>query len=305
MISVYRATQENLPTVILGDMNLCSKKWSKKDYDPNLKPIADKWKSTLARCGQKMENMGYTWRSFGVFNGIRRKSALDHIYHTEDVVFSAYMTIDNSMSDHFKPILCTVHIKQPKTKAEDSLITRRSWKDFKEDEFVLDLINSPWEKVFNPKIDVSQQAQEFDNIMVTTLNKHAKLRKTKIKPYFQKGLSFKTKKMIKERERLRKAKGKCKVKELELTLIKKHSEARNKVTSNTRKEKKQARYKEIEKSQNRPIERSNFGKIRLLIKDYVGHVNLKYLLRVVKKLTSVLIAGYKKFNKNYPYEPTL
>jgi len=31
----------------------------------------------------------------------------------------------------------------------------------------------------------------------------------------------------------------------------------------------------------------------------------KYLLRVIKKLTSVLIAGFKKFNKNYPNEPTL
>ena len=28
-----------------------------------------------------------------------------------------------------------------------------------------------------------------------------------------------------------------------------------------------------------------------------------YLLRVVKKLTSILIAGFRKFNKNYPNEP--
>ena len=31
----------------------------------------------------------------------------------------------------------------------------------------------------------------------------------------------------------------------------------------------------------------------------------QYLLRVVKKLTSVLIAGFKKIKKNYRNEPTL
>ena len=34
-------------------------------------------------------------------------------------------------------------------------------------------------------------------------------------------------------------------------------------------------------------------------------VIIMYLLRVVKKLTSVLIAGFKKFNKNHSNKPTL
>ena len=35
------------------------------------------------------------------------------------------------------------------------------------------------------------------------------------------------------------------------------------------------------------------------------YIDTRYLLRVVKKLTSVLFAGFKKVNKNYPNEPTL
>ena len=85
---------------------------------------------------------------------------------------------------------------------------------------------------------------------MSTLNRHAPLRKTKIRPHFRKGLSVKTKKLINERERLRRAKDKCKNPSVKSSLVKKHSEARNKVTSICRKEKKQARYQEIKKSQN-------------------------------------------------------
>ena len=154
-----KATEENLPVAILGDMNLDIKKWAKKEYDPDLKKIAQKWKSCLAKSGLKIENMGLTWRSHGVFNGEKRFSALDHIYHTEDKVFSSFRTITNSMSDHFKPILCTIHIKQPKMKIEDTYILRRCWKYFIDKDFIWDLVNQPWEQVINPSKNANQQGR--------------------------------------------------------------------------------------------------------------------------------------------------
>ena len=132
-----RATRENIPVIILGDMNLDMKQWSKKDF--YCKRIADKWKSALSKAGFKWENMGYTFESHGVFNGERKKSALDHIYHTDDKVFTSYRTITNSVSDHFKQILTTIHIKQPKVKMEESHILRRSWKFFNQNDFLIDL----------------------------------------------------------------------------------------------------------------------------------------------------------------------
>ena len=50
---------------------------------------------------------------------------------------------------------------------------------------------------------------------------------------------------------------------------------------------------------------SDFG-TKFILEPKMAFMNEKYyLLRVVKKLTSVLIAGFKKFNKNYPNKPTL
>ena len=84
-----------------------------------------------------------------------------------------------------------------------------SWKDFKLEYFLLDLANQSWDEVFDCTKDVNQQAEAFCKIFVSTLNRHAPLRRTKIRPNFQKGLRVKTKSLIKERERLRRKASKC------------------------------------------------------------------------------------------------
>ena len=79
LAQAQKAKEENLPVMIVGDMNFDAKKWLKRDYDLELKPIAQKWRSCVAKSGLKMENMGYTYFSHGKFNEEKRKSALDHI----------------------------------------------------------------------------------------------------------------------------------------------------------------------------------------------------------------------------------
>ena len=74
-----------------------------------------------------------------------------------------------------------------------------------------DLRNQPWEKVIDPSNtkDVNKQAEAFDDIMESTLSRHAPLRKTKIRPHFQQGLSLKTKALMRKREFLRRQTDKC------------------------------------------------------------------------------------------------
>ena len=58
--------RKNSKNIVIGGVY---RTWSSKDYDKDLKEIADKWKGCLASCGLKIENMGLTWRSHGIFNG--------------------------------------------------------------------------------------------------------------------------------------------------------------------------------------------------------------------------------------------
>ena len=183
------ATKEGKPTVILGDMNLNSK-WRDENFDK--KEIANTWISGLAKCGLKFKDTGITFQSHGTFNGEKHLSALDHIYYNNKDIISNFRTIENSLSDHFRPILCTIKLRQPKQKKEDKYILKRSWKAFNEDSFLLDLKNRPWHEVMDPRKDVNQQAKAFDGILESTVNDHAPLKRTRIRPNFKKGLSLKT-----------------------------------------------------------------------------------------------------------------
>ena len=92
------------------------------------------------------------------------------------------------MSDHH-PIVCSLLLKRPKRKAVARVTLSRSWKNFHDGRFLLDLVNQPWEEVINAKSTVHQQAEIFQELLESTLNRHAPLRKVKIRPNFRRGLS--------------------------------------------------------------------------------------------------------------------
>ena len=72
--------------------------------------------------------------------------------------------------------------------------------------------------------------------MESKLNKHAKLKKTKLRPKFQKGLSEESKKNIREREHIRRELSKAKDPQSIANLDRKHKSMRNKIKSRIRKE---------------------------------------------------------------------
>ena len=135
-------------------------------------------------------------------------------------------------------------------KKKDSYILRRSWKNFNNEDFIRDLANQPWQEVIDPKKTVHEQANEFDKILEETLERHAPLRRTKIRENFKKGLSENTKMLMQERENVRREQRHCKDESSRKEMAAKHRKARNAVTSSIRKENKLATLQSIKESGN-------------------------------------------------------
>ena len=231
---ILKASEENLPLLVAGDMNLDMLKWSEKDY--RRKKIAERWKSSISKAGLKWTKLGITYISDSIIKGEHSKSALDHIYFSSEKVFSNPRKINNFMSDH-RPVICTLQLKKTKKKVATRYTLARSWKDFGELNFLHDLINQPWgECVINPDLNAHQQAQGIENILVYVLNRHARLRKIKIRPHFKKGLSIKTKALIKKRNNTFSRGSKCKNLDEKKLLRAQYNKLRNKATSQSRKE---------------------------------------------------------------------
>ena len=95
---IQRASEEKLPLLVAGDMNLDMLKWSDKNYKRS--KIAEKWKSSISKVGLKWTKLGITYISDSINNGDHYKSALDHIYSSSEKVFSNHRKINNFMSDH-------------------------------------------------------------------------------------------------------------------------------------------------------------------------------------------------------------
>ena len=106
---IRRASAEDLPLLVCGDINLDSTRWSSPKFKH--KSMSDKWKSTIASAGLMMEDMGLTWESdYRLKNGKYKKSTLDHFYHS-----AAEVNIDEQDGSQRKKFqLCLWSISSPK-----------------------------------------------------------------------------------------------------------------------------------------------------------------------------------------------
>ena len=132
----------------------------------------ERWKSALAATGLSWEDLGVTFESFyRLQNGEKKRSALDHICHTQHKIFDGFEKFGPRFSDHWS-IKCNV--KAPiRAKPSETFILRRSWKKFDQSSYLHDLVNRPWDQVLDPKKSVHEQAQAFQDIMKSTLDDHA------------------------------------------------------------------------------------------------------------------------------------
>ena len=132
--------------------------------------------------------------------------------------------------------MCSVRLIKSVKAEEEKYTLRRSWYNYDQETFLHDLINQEWERVIDVNKNVHQQSEAFDEIFESTLNRHAQLKKTKIRPHFIKGLSTKTKTLIKKRNRLRLQSSRCKDPLQKRALQSKFNKMRNSVTSSSIKE---------------------------------------------------------------------
>ena len=63
---IQKASEEKVPLLVTGDINLDMLQWSKNSYYK--KSIADTWKSSITKSGLKWENLGITYTSHYMSN---------------------------------------------------------------------------------------------------------------------------------------------------------------------------------------------------------------------------------------------
>ena len=85
---VERAIEETRHVLIIGDMNMCSKKWDDGDY--RIKTVTDEWQSAIARCGIEHFDVGDTYTAdHASKDGTFATSSIDHIYcSTSDTILN-------------------------------------------------------------------------------------------------------------------------------------------------------------------------------------------------------------------------
>ena len=112
---IEKASEKPCNIIILGDANLCSKKWNDSGYVN--KNVAEILKNMLEQEGLECLDIGLTYQADHVQqNGNIASSALDHIYCSKDLVQTIkFKKLSNSATDHL-PVVAKVEMEQPKKK---------------------------------------------------------------------------------------------------------------------------------------------------------------------------------------------
>ena len=144
------------------------------DFNFNLLEPQPTWQSTFALFGlSQLVNKPTRIAS-------TTASLLDHIYTNNTSLFTNVEVPQNSISDHF-PTICTWKSKPPKpSKNGHTTIVYRIFKHFNKEAFFHDLNIAPFNNVFNTS-DPEQALDTFYCTILPVINKHAPLRKKRVK----------------------------------------------------------------------------------------------------------------------------
>ena len=154
---INRACEENEKVLILGDMNLCLKKWNEKEF--RYKSLSEPLRSNLTINNLNIADLGYTYFSdHADFNGDFASSELDHVYFSNTCSVTS-KTLPKAGTDHL-PILARLELSQKRT-MYISHVTKRSFKRFNIEHFKVDLANCKWVSLIECT-DVSDAANLYD-----------------------------------------------------------------------------------------------------------------------------------------------
>ena len=239
------AAKEEKCIIMLGDANLCAHQWANENY--RLYNVSAELRCTLSQCGMEILDVGKTYLADRLkADGSTIESALDHIYtngHKQTKITGKKLSI--SATDHV-PIIAQL-IENVQQNKEFRKIRKRCMKNFTQEKWVNSLVNQQWEDLAQTD-NIHEMTNSFNINLQKALDESAPWKCITIHKNYKHGLSDQTKKLIKERDQLRKSINKSPNENK--ILHEKYKKIRNCVINQIRKETKRNNEERIDKAGN-------------------------------------------------------
>ena len=154
----------------MGDANICALKWFEEGYKP--KDLSDMVQNFLVEsaCVQLVKE---NTRSEIVQGGNVAESCIDHCYTNVPDKVSNPEVVAVGNSDH----LGVVVRKFAKVeKSKPNTVLKRSYKNFKPEEFLTDVLESDINNVVSASDDLDSAAELFETKFKSIIDKHAPIK---------------------------------------------------------------------------------------------------------------------------------
>ena len=168
--TIERASREEKMLLIMGDANLCSKKWNEDNFTH--KKMANQLISTLDSCGLQNIPIGPTFiMDHHQTDGTITESWLDHVYHSEQLKpeISTNVKIFGS-SDHLTVLTCLKTIVN--RKSHKRKIVKRKMKDFNDAVWNEALAKRDWSEI-NTTNNLNKKVEIFTKLVTDSLDEVA------------------------------------------------------------------------------------------------------------------------------------
>ena len=185
--------QSNKDVVILGDANLCAKKWELDDYHE--KEIADMVRHFLLTNDLTQTVSEYTRSEIGR-GGIVLKSCIDHCYvNSPDKITTNVVHVGDSDHD---AVMIKKASRLPRTRPK--VIRKRSYNNFNIETFLNDVHTSDINEAVVAETEIDIAAEVFEKKFSEIINHHAKIKTFQQRRNYLPFLSENTKQTMIERK---------------------------------------------------------------------------------------------------------
>ena len=184
--------------VIMGDANICARKWNDDSFDPQKKQIANLTQEFLLE-ETFVQLVSKDTRS-ELVQGAVQSSLIDHIYTNSPGKCETPTVHSAGNSDHLA-IMITKYTRELKLKPQT--VKKRSYKNFDKTEFLCDVRNSNINDATTACDSIEEATEVFQNMFEKILNKHAPIKVFQIRNNYVPYLSEETKLVMAERDALK------------------------------------------------------------------------------------------------------
>ena len=188
-----RATQENTEVILMGDLNVNVDIRERNGRNRELKALLQNFTQN-----NNFAQLVETHSRERVVGGKLQQSIIDHVYTNMPDYITGLSVTKTACSDH-----AIIHFtrKTSHMLQTTSTFEYRCLKHYHKDIFLEELGGMDWKDVLEEQ-DIDTALDKTTNILKSTLDRHAPLKKGSNQPAKSKSLSKKTKKKIEERNKL-------------------------------------------------------------------------------------------------------